>query len=235
MIEITELSKTYGRQRVLNELSLTLEKGQSIGLIGPNGSGKTTLIKCILGLVRPTEGRIQVNGKDISKDCSYRSSIGYMSQISSFPDHMKVRGLFRMVRSLRPGYGEADLDQELYERYDIASMGHKALGNLSGGMRQKVSAALAFLFDPPIMILDEPTAGLDPVSNEAFKEKVQESVQKGKLVLISSHILSELDEVIGQVVYLMEGELTFFKSLEQLREETTEDRLNKIIAKTVQS
>ncbi len=235
MIEITGLNKKYGKQRVLTDISLELEKGQSIALIGPNGSGKTTLIKCVLGLVKPSSGRIVVDGQDVSQGCSYRDRIGYMPQISRFPDHMKVSALFRMIRSLRPQYSTDDLDTELYDAFGIDGMQDKALGELSGGMRQKVSAALAFLFDPPILILDEPTAGLDPVSNERFKEKVEASVQKEKLVLISSHILSELDDVISQVIYLMEGELTFFKSLEQLKEETVEDRLNKIIAKTIQN
>lgn len=233
MIEIAGLSKTYGKQRVLADISLELEKGQCIGLIGPNGSGKTTLIKCILGLVKPSTGNITVAGEDITRSCAYRDRIGYMPQISSFPDRMNVSDLFRMIRSMRPHRKAGELDEELYQAFSIDDMRRKPLGELSGGMRQKVSAALAFLFDPPLLILDEPTAGLDPLANETFKEKIARSRDQGKLILITSHILNELDEIVSQVIYLMDGEMKFFKKLEQLREEADEERLNRIIARTM--
>jgi Cu-processing system ATP-binding protein len=101
---------------------------------------------------------------------------------------------------------------------------------LSGGTRQKVSASLAFLFDPEVLILDEPTAGLDPVASEILKEKIIKEKQKGKLVLITSHVLSELDDLVTQVVYMQDGKLRFHKSIEALQQETGEEKLNKAIA-----
>src|SRR5204862_3172766 len=107
---------------------------------------------------------------------------------------------------------------------------HKRMRTLSGGTRQKVSAALAFMFNPSVLVLDEPTAGLDPVSSEILKEKIIHEKSKGKLVLITSHILSELDDLVTQVVYMQEGKIGFHKSLSELQTETGEEKLNKAIA-----
>jgi len=229
MIEIENLSKNYGQQRVLRSVSLEFCRGQCIAMIGPNGSGKTTLIKAILGLVLPDEGTITVNGNDTQAGYQYRSDIGYMPQLSRFPEHLQVADLFAMMKQLR-----ADIntyDEELYEEFGIKQISHKPLGSLSGGMRQQVSAALAFLFNPSVIILDEPTAALDPPSNEYLKGKINRSVQAGKLVLVTSHILSDLDDIATQVVYLMEGQVKFFESMGTLREQTSETQLNKIIVR----
>jgi len=229
MITINKLSKSYGRQKVLDQVSLVFPPGQSVALIGPNGSGKTTLIKTILSLVQPDKGRITVNKEDVSEGGSYRKAIGYMPQMTRFPDNMTVSQLFKLMKDIRPDIAKEVYDMELYQAFDIHKMESKMLQALSGGMKQKVSAALAFLFDPDILILDEPTAALDPVSNEVLKSKIRRAYESEKLVLISSHILSDLDEIVNQVVYLIEGQIAFHKSLDQLRQETSETRLNKII------
>jgi Cu-processing system ATP-binding protein len=234
MITINNISKSYPKQKALDSVSLEFLSGQSIALIGPNGSGKTTLIKIILSLVKPDEGDITVLGQDISTSGVYRKDIGYMPQITRFPENMTVRQLFRLVKDLRADISSTSYDLDLYSAYNIESMNAKPLYALSGGMKQKVSAALAFLFDPDILILDEPTAALDPISNERLKEKIRTSYEKEKLVLITSHILSDLDEIVNHVVYLMEGKIAFHKSIEQLRLETDETRLNKIIVTLLQ-
>lgn len=229
MIEIINLAKSYGSQTVLNGISLEMDKGQSIALIGPNGSGKTTLIKSIMGLVIPDTGEIKVLGKPIKSDYEYRANIGYMPQINRFPEHMKVYQLFTMLKKMRPSVN--GYDTELYEKFEIEKMRNKQLGSLSGGMRQKVSAATAFLFNPSIIILDEPTAGLDPLSNDQLKEKINQSASDGKLVITTSHILNDLDDIASHVVYLMEGKIRFFKGMDTLKNETNEVRLNKMIVK----
>ncbi len=233
MIKIENLSKCYGNQAVLRSVSLELHPGQSVAMIGPNGSGKSTLIKAILGLVLPDSGAITVNGRDTRHGHSYRKDIGYMPQISRFPEHLRVAELFAMMKKLRTDVTEASYDETLYQQFAIEQMRHKPLGSLSGGMRQQVSAALAFLFNPSIIILDEPTAALDPVSNERLKEKVKQSTREGKLVLVTSHILSDLDEIARQVVYLMEGEVKFFEEIDALRAKTSETQLNKIIVRLI--
>ena len=229
MIRIDNLNKAFGKHQVLKDINLEFLKGQSVALIGPNGSGKTTLIKALLGLV-VADGDIRVGGAAIKGHSDYRRQIGYMPQMSRFPDNMSVDQLFSMMKDLRSDIKPGSYDLDLYKTFEIDKMKTKRLSILSGGMKQKVSAALAFLFDPPILILDEPTAGLDPVSNEILKDKLKQEIHTGKLVLITSHILNDLDEITTHVAYLMEGELKFFKSLDQLKAETSESRLNRIIA-----
>ncbi len=229
MIKIQNISKTYNKIAALNNVSVNLFPSQSIALIGPNGSGKSTLMKCILGLVFPNKGTIEVMGEKITFTGNYRKKIGYMPQIVRFPDNMKVGQLFNMIQDIREE--KINIDRELIEQFEINSFINKPLGALSGGMKQKVNAALAFMFNPDILILDEPTAGLDPLSAELLKEKIKNEKDKGKLIIISSHILADLEEITTHVVYLIDGELEFFKSMESLIKETGTQNLSKAIAK----
>ena len=229
MIKIQNISKTYNKIAALKNVSVNLFPSQSIALIGPNGSGKSTLMKCILGLVFPDKGTIEVMGEKITFTGNYRKKIGYMPQIVRFPDNMKVGQLFNMIQDIREE--KINIDRELIEQFEINSFINKPLGALSGGMKQKVNAALAFMFNPDILILDEPTAGLDPLSAELLKVKIKNEKDKGKLIIISSHILADLEEITTHVVYLIDGELEFFKSMESLIKETGTQNLSKAIAK----
>lgn len=235
MISIENIHKRFGKQHVLRDVSIAFGQGQSVALIGPNGSGKTTLIKSLLGMVKPDQGDIRFKGATVLGESAYRQHIGYMPQIQRFPEHMKVAGLFKLMQNLRSDVAKAHYDLTLYRDFEIERMGQKRLGQLSGGMKQKVSAALAFLFDPEVLVLDEPTAGLDPVSNEVLKAKLRSSLEQQKTVVITSHILNDLDEITTDVAYLMDGQIAFFKPIAQLRDETSEVRLNKVIAQMIQS
>ena len=230
MISIEHISKRFRKLQVLDDINANMEKGQVISLIGPNGSGKTTLIKSILGMVRPDKGKITVDGHVISGDHSYRANIGYMPQIGRYPDNMRIGQLFRMIENIR-GVAADKQDETLIRQFELEKIYDKPMRTLSGGTRQKVSAALAFLFDPAILILDEPTAGLDPLSSELLKDKIIAEKKKNKLILITSHILSDLDELTTHVMYLLEGKLQFFKDMQTLQEETGELRLGKAIAR----
>lgn len=232
MIRIDHISKKFKKLVALNDISVEFEKGQVISLIGPNGSGKTTLIKSILGMVKPGSGKIFFDNEPINGDPSYRSQIGYMPQIGRYPDNMKVGQLFKMLKNIRNVPGNK-LDEELIEKFNLEKIFDKPMRTLSGGTRQKVSAALAFLFDPCVLILDEPTAGLDPLSSEILKEKILKEKSKNKLILITSHILSDLDELTTHIMYLQEGKMEFFKEIEQLREDTGELKLGKAIARVM--
>ncbi len=234
MIKINFLSKKYKNIKALQDINLQFSQGQSICLIGPNGSGKTTLIKCLLGLVYPDAGTITVQSIPITSGPSYRNKIGYMPQIGRYPDHMKVSQLFNLMRAIRPS-DSLRLDYELYELFNLDQINNQRMHTLSGGTRQKVSAALAFLFDPEILILDEPTAGLDPLSSEILKKKIVKEKGKNKLILITSHILSDLDDLCTHVIYLQEGRLLFFKDFVSLQLETKEQKLNKAIALIMKS
>ena len=228
MIEVKELRKRFGKLQVLKSVNASFNKGEVVSVIGPNGSGKTTLIKSILGMVIPDSGEISVNGKSIRDEWKYRSCIGYMPQIGRYPDNMKIGQIFSMMRDLRKS--ETNTDESLLDAYKLPSLFDKAMRTLSGGTRQKVSAALAFLFNPDVLILDEPTAGLDPLAAEILKQHILEAREKNKLVIITSHIMSEVDELADRIIYMMDGNIAFNKTIKQIKEETGEERLGKAIA-----
>ncbi|MBX2951725.1 MAG: ABC transporter ATP-binding protein [Leadbetterella sp.] len=231
MISFENVNKSFGRLQVLKDISFELEAGQSVALIGPNGSGKTTLIKTLLGMNVPTSGNIRVKGLDIRSDYQYRAHIGYMPQIGNYPKNLKISQLIEMMRDIRQKKGMIQkTDEELIDLFRLREIYDKPLGTLSGGTRQKVSATLAFLFNPEILILDEPTAGLDPLSSEILKEKILEESLKGKLIIITSHILSDLEELTSHIMYLEEGRLQLFKKMSEIKAETGENRLARIIA-----
>jgi len=230
MIIATNVSKQFGKLKALNNVSVTCNKGECIALIGPNGSGKTTLIKSILGMVVPDNGFITFNGKNILHDWMYREFIGYMPQTGRYPENMTIGQVLDMMKDIRKQKHNSQLDEELVNAFKLDGLLSKRMRTLSGGTTQKVSAALAFLFNPDVLILDEPTAGLDPVASEILKEKIIKEKQKGKLVLITSHILSELDDLVTQIIYMQDGNLVFHKSIENLRKDTGENKLSKAIA-----
>jgi Cu-processing system ATP-binding protein len=227
MIEIKEIAKKFGKLSVLNDINLHLSKGECIALIGPNGCGKTTLIKSILGMVLPNKGEIFFQQKSILKDIAYRSKIGYMPQIGRYPENMSIGQIINMVKAIRNS-SEA-LDNDLYEQFEIEKLLNKNMNTLSGGTTQKVSATLAFLFNPDVLILDEPTAGLDPLASEILKEKIIKERSKGKLILITSHLLSELDGMVSEIIFMQEGSLVFHKSVDELKKETHVDKISQAI------
>ena len=228
MISVKQVDKKFGNLIALDQVSLELQAGKSYALIGPNGSGKTTLIKSILGLVIPTSGDIVFDGESILRDWKYREKIGYMPQIGHYPDNMRIGQLIDMMKNIRQG--NPKLDEELIDAFKLYKMYDKRMHALSGGTRQKVSAALAFLFNVPVLILDEPTAGLDPVAAEILKDKILHEKHKGKLIIITSHILSDLDELTTEMIYIFEGKVQYNNTIEQLKQETNETRLSKAIA-----
>jgi Cu-processing system ATP-binding protein len=234
MIIASNLTKSFGKLKALDDVSITCNKGECIALIGPNGSGKTTLIKSILGMVVPDKGFITFNGKNIHHDWQYRKDLGYMPQIGHYPENMTIEQVIKMIKNIRKQY-KTVFDEELIEEFQLHKIFKKRMRTLSGGTRQKVSASLAFLFNSDVLILDEPTAGLDPLSAEIFRKKINAEKQRGKLILITSHILSDLDELVTEVIYMQEGKVLFHKGIETLRQETGEERLAKAIARIMQN
>lgn len=232
MISIAHLTKSFGKFKALDDITLTFEKGTTISLLGPNGSGKTTLIKSILGLVIPERGSIIIDNDEIKSHWAYRSRIGYMPQIGRYPENMTIRQVLNMVKEIRKDCTQ--YDTELLEGFGIPTIENKTMRSLSGGTRQKVSACLAFLFCPDIYILDEPTAGLDPVSSELLKDKIRKERAKGKLFLITSHVLSDLDDITSHIVYLQDGKLMFYQDVDELKRSTGEEKLNRVVASIMQ-
>ncbi|MGZ8558882.1 MAG: ABC transporter ATP-binding protein [Chitinophagaceae bacterium] len=229
MIIATNVTKKFGKLTALDSINVSCNKGESIALIGPNGSGKTTFIKCLLGMVVPDSGFITFNNNNIKHDWKYRSRIGYMPQMGRFPDNMKIAQVIDMMKDLRKPHTQS-LDEELITQFGLDEILQKRMSTLSGGTRQKVGACLAFLFNPDVLILDEPTAGLDPLATEILKEKIRKEKANGKLIMITSHVLSDLDDIITQVIYMQDGKIKFHKSFDQLKEDTGEQQLSKAIA-----
>jgi Cu-processing system ATP-binding protein len=203
-------------------------------LLGPNGSGKTTLIKSLLGMVVPDSGTIHFNHELITGKWRYRSQLGYMPQIGRYPENMTIAQIIDMMKDIRKKEHQ-QFDEDLVNCFGLNNLMQKKMRTLSGGTTQKVSASLAFLFNPNVLILDEPTAGLDPLSSELLKQKIIKEKQNGKLILITSHVLSELDDLVTEVFYMQEGKLSFHKKLSVLREETGEHKLSKAIAKLMRA
>jgi len=228
MIKITGLNKKFKKQEVLKSLNLTIKTGKVTAIVGPNGSGKTTLIKSILGLIKPTGGKIEVDGEDISGNFIYRNKIGYMPQIARYPDNLTANELLSLVRELRENDDIAS--KELIKSFNLVSDLEKPFKNLSGGTKQKVSAIIAFSFNPLIYFLDEPTAGLDPVSSSFFKDLILKEKTKNKTFILTSHIMSEVQELADEIVFLLEGEIKFKGTLDDLLKDSKESKLERAIA-----
>ena len=228
MIEINNLTKKFDRFTALDDLNLSFTNGKSIALIGPNGCGKTTLIKCILGLNVIKTGDILVDGKSVKDNYRYRQNIGYMPQIGRYPENMTIGQTIKMIKDTRK-VPEMDLDTELLESFELEKMYHKKMANLSGGTTQKVSAVLAFMFNPKIIILDEPTAGLDPLASEILKNKILPEKNKGTLIIITSHLLSELDDMVSEIVFMNEGKIIVHQSVEDLMTDTKSEKISESI------
>ena len=228
MIEIKNLKKQFGKAVVLNNINLSIGEGKVTAIVGPNGSGKTTMIKSILGLVKPTEGIIEVDGSKTEGDYLYRKKIGYMPQIARYPENLTANELLSLIKDLRESENYNDTD--ILSSFKLSGEMEKPFKSLSGGTKQKVSALIAFAFDPKILILDEPTAGLDPISSSYFKDLVLEEKQKGKTIILTSHIMSEIQELADEIIFLLEGEVRFKGSLEELLKHKNETTLERAIA-----
>ena len=228
MIEVKNLTKKFSKFTALDDLNLTFTNGKSIALIGPNGCGKTTLIKSILGLNVIETGDILVDGKSVKDDYRYRQDIGYMPQIGRYPENMSIGQTIKMIKDTRK-ISETHLDTELLENFELEKMYDKKMGTLSGGTTQKVSAVLAFMFDPKVIILDEPTAGLDPLASEILKNKIIKEKNRGKLIIITSHLLSELDDIVSEIVFMNEGKIIVQQSVTDLMTERKSEKISESI------
>ena len=227
MIKIKNLTKKFNKFTALQNIDLECKKGHSIAFIGPNGCGKTTLIKCILGLNVVESGDILVNGNSVKNDFLSREKIGYMPQIGKYPENMTIGQTIKMIQNNRKNI--ENLDTELLEAFELPKLYDKKMSTLSGGTTQKVSAVLAFMFHPEIIILDEPTAGLDPLASEILKNKIIKERKNGKLIIITSHLLSELDDMVNEIVFINEGKILVHQSVEDLKTETQQTKISDAI------
>jgi len=228
LISVNKLVKKFDKNQVLKNINLTIEAGKVTAIVGPNGSGKTTLIKSILGLVKSTEGTIEVDGKLVGDDYLYRNQIGYMPQMARYPENLTGNEILSLIKSIRNS-GEFS-DENILASFKLRSEMEKPFKNLSGGTKQKISALIAFAFNPKIIILDEPTAGLDPVSSSFFKDLVLIEKEKKKTIILTSHLMNEVQELGDEIVFLLEGEIKFKGTIKSLLEDKKETKLERAIA-----
>lgn len=233
MIEITDLHKKFGKNKVLKGIDLSINTGGIFAVLGPNGSGKTTLIKSILGMVVPNSGTIKFDGKTIKKNWLYRNDIDYLPQIANFPGNLNVKELIRMIKDLRSN--KSTDDERLIKLFKLEPFLDKKLNNLSGGTKQKVNLVLTFMFDSPLIILDEPTTGLDPISHIRLKQLINAEKEKGKTILITSHIMSFVEEISDEIVFLLEGKIYFRGSIPELKTKTEQPDFEHAIASMLSS
>lgn len=227
MVTIESLYKTFGKNEVLKGVDLSISEGGIFAVLGPNGSGKTTLIKSVLGMVIPNKGFISVLGENIKKNPNYRQKIDYLPQIANFPSNLKVKELIKMIKDLRQ---PTNNDAHLIELFKLQPFLDKKLGNLSGGTKQKVNIVLTFMFDCPLIILDEPTTGLDPISLLRLKDLILSEKEKGKTILITSHIMSFVEEMSDEIVFLLEGKIYFKGTITELKKQTNQPDFEHAIA-----
>jgi len=228
MIEITGLDKHFGAVHVLRALDLHIARGRVTAIVGPNGAGKTTLLKSLLGLVHPDAGSIRIKDTMVNGDVRYRAGIGYMPQIVRFPENLSGRDLIALLTHLR-GAAVAP-DEELISAFALTEHLSKPVRTLSGGTRQKLNALLAFLFRPELLVLDEPTAGLDPLSSSLLKDRILAERGAGATVILTSHVMNELEELADDVAFLVDGRVAYIGTLFDLKHMTNQSNLERAIA-----
>lgn len=215
LLAVEGLVKDYGAVHAVRGLDLEVRQGEVLGFLGPNGAGKTTTIRCLLGLLRPTAGRISVFGLDVAEaGVPIRARLAYVPGELRLPDRMTARQLATTIGRMRDGIEPARRER-LAERLGLDL--DRPLGDLSTGNRRKVALLVAFASNAELLVLDEPTNGLDPLMQRVFLDLVREAVGEGASVLLSSHVLSEVQRAADRVVVLRGGEVIAQGSVDELR------------------
>jgi len=215
MIDIENLSKYYGKVRGVDGISLEVKEGEVMAFLGPNGAGKTTTIKCILGLIKPTKGRITVKGMEIGKnEKEIKRLIGYLPQRISFPENMtgyEILKLFSRIRGI-----QKDRVEQILSIVGLSADSRRKVTEYSGGMIQRLGIAVALLSDPHILILDEPTISLDPEGAYQIKRLIFDLNKSGKTIVLSTHILGDIEELADRIAIFHRGKLIDVDSLPNL-------------------
>ena len=205
MLQTTDLCKSFKKQKVVNHVSLNIEKGKVYGLLGPNGAGKSTTLKMLTGILKPTAGEIYFDGKPWNRECLSR--IGALIENPPVYGNLSARENLK-VRSLLLGVDEKRIE-EVLQMVSLTDTGKKRAGQFSLGMKQRLGIAMALLGKPELLILDEPTNGLDPIGIEELREMIRSFPKQGITVILSSHILSEVQMIADHVGIISNGILGY--------------------------
>jgi Cu-processing system ATP-binding protein len=228
MIKINQIVKKYGKVTALDGISFELQSGKIIAIAGPNGSGKSTLVKIILGLVKNDSGEIYINEEKLNSHYQYRKNIGYLPQIGRYPENLTVKEVISMIKDI--GDDDESYELDLIDEFDLKEHLDKEVRTLSGGTKQKLGIILAFMFKKQLLILDEPTSGLDPISAGKLKKLIKDRNSQGSTVLLISHIMSEVEELADEIIYFLNGKISFRESVNNLIIKTGGKNLENSIA-----
>ena len=220
VIELKKVTKSFGSLKALDDVSFTVKQGQVHGFLGLNGAGKTTTIKLLMNFIRPTAGTVQIFGKDAYKaSTELKRRIGYLSGDFELYGNLNGDQYLRYIANLR---GAKDYDHLESLCRDLEVVLDRKIGSLSRGNKQKIGLVAALMDDPDLLILDEPTTGLDPLMQQKFYQVVRAHAKRGKTVFMSSHIISEIQEICDQVTFMKKGKVTKTVAIDELR--STEGR-----------
>lgn len=215
VIEIRQLTKDYGNNRGIFDVSLSVKKGEVFGFLGPNGAGKSTTIRHLMGFIQADQGSCQINGLDCLRDhARIQQALGYLPGEIAFMDDMTGLEFIKFMAKMK---GMTDLTKayELMERFELNPQGK--IKKMSKGMKQKVGIICAFMHDPELLILDEPSSGLDPLMQNRFIELVLEEKQRGKTIFMSSHIFEEIERTCDRTAMIKDGRLISIEELQTLK------------------
>lgn len=230
MIQVRGLQKSFGPRAVLRGLDLSLGSGRIAGIAGPNACGKSTLMKCLLGLVVPDAGQIAIAGHAVDAGGAFRSAIGYMPQNPQFPGNLRGSEILDMLVNLRRA--PAPRREELVEYFELGPALMQPVGEISGGTKQRLAAVIALMFDAPVILLDEPTAGMDPLVSIRFKQRLQEEAAAGKCVVLVSHLLTELEQLASHITFLHDGAAVFSGEIAELLRATGAANLEQALTRS---
>ncbi len=215
VIEIKNLTKSYGKARGINNINLSVEQGEIFGFIGPNGAGKSTTIRTLLGLIYPSEGSATIFGKSCTEHPEVRKELGYLPSEVFYYDNMRVMDLLKYSAS----FYKKDCTARIKELAEVMDLDlKKKIEDLSFGNKKKVGIVQGLLHEPKLIILDEPTSGLDPLMQQKFFELIAEENRKGATVFFSSHILSEVQKMCSRVAFIKDGKIIKLEKMSTLQE-----------------
>lgn len=226
-IRVQNLTKEYKQQRAVDQIYLTVQPGEIVGFLGPNGAGKSTTMKIATGYLPPTEGTVEVNGFDVRRQpMDVRRSVGYLPEHNPLYLDLYVKEYLRFAGSLH-GLGGSNLSQRITQMIELVGLGreqHKRIGQLSKGYRQRVGLAQALIHNPPVLILDEPTTGLDPNQLAEIRQVIRDA-GRDKTVLFSTHIMQEVEAICDRVVIINRGKIVADAPLNQLRSKSVSENV----------
>lgn len=226
MIHFKNIHKSFGRQQVLKGIDVLIDKPGIYAVLGPNGSGKTTLIKSLMAMVRPSQGQIDFMNQPVQDD-EYRRHIAYLPQIARFPENLTTSEFFDFIENIR---GKASRKKELIEWFDLAEYLNENLRTLSGGTRQKINLVSALMYDTKVVVLDEPTIGLDPVALLKLKDWIRREQKQEKMILFTTHVMDIVEELADEIIFILEGKVYYRGDQETLFEQTSTSDVEHAIA-----